>query len=162
MIGVQIAPAHPLRVCHRTEERMWLPREVSRLPGKVVQQAQQVPHIAFEGAWGRAASFCIDFGSRGCTTRPAQGSVQSDPFHEPVRHGDWSDGNSCRFPRLLAHRHAERVSEMTDHLWRCHFPPEPRAGRLNFCEAFDNLLLVRRICQISLAHEDDRMIDPAP
>src|SRR5215469_12414323 len=142
MVHVEVAPSHPVSVAQHAEHRMRLPRKFARLTCKALNQLQKIRPVLLKLRGLGSTYLCVDLRTRLQATGPCQWQVQRHPLNEPLRHRDRRYRDAFSLPGFFAHRDAERITQMTDHLMHAHSSPLARAGELNSAESLDHPLLV--------------------
>src|SRR5208337_1309083 len=93
MVGVQVAPAHPLPLGHFEEHRMRLELKLPRPAGKSLNQRQQPLPVRFKISRRGALELLVDLRPRWKSMRPLRGQVKRTPFDQPAPAKVWIDWN---------------------------------------------------------------------
>lgn len=122
VVGVQVAPAHPVISRHGAEHRMRDPGTVGMR--KPVELVEQVGVVRCEVGRRSALDELIDLGRGGHTGRPLPGKAQGDPLE------DWRGKRVAleRSYRPFEQGTGERIGEMTHHLLDAHRAPPTGIG----------------------------------
>src|SRR5205085_2992143 len=156
MIRMQITPAHPFRLRQRAEDWMLLPAKIFLLGRKARQQRFKLLHVARELDGSRPADLLIRFGARLVTFRPRERRLKRDPLeYRPL------ERITDRLGGAHAHRHPERIAQMTDHLMRRHAPPKPSAVWSELSQPRDNfvsLLLLAQTLQLQTLNSSSGLV----
>src|SRR5580658_5479883 len=94
MVGLQVAPAHPLPLSHLKKNGMRIKVEFPRLAREPLHESQQRSPILVEIAGWSAAKFLINLGPRANSVRPGGGQVEPAPFDEPAKAKIGIDGHA--------------------------------------------------------------------
>ena len=118
MVGVQIAPTHPLSDRHVAEDRMGVTTDSAIRDAEAFNGAGKRGAVGGEFGRGCSSHPLLDFRPRPNALGPRSGHVQRDPLHHRPLKETGRGRNS-----LLAERCQEGVVEMADHLRRSHSAP---------------------------------------
>jgi len=140
MIGVQVAPSHPLPLGHFEERRMRLEFEFSWLPGEPLNQRQESLPVGLEISGPSATELLVNLRPGWEPGGPICGYVKCAPFDQPAPAKMGIDRN-----RLLAHRGQEGVVQVADSLARIHPAPAGLKIGTQQGDALHNLLLNERL-----------------
>jgi len=142
MVGMQVAPAHPLPLGHLQKHRMRLEAVLPGLPGESLNQLQQRLPIRLKISGRGAVQFLVNLRPRRKSMGPVRGQVKRAPLDQSAPAKVWIDRNCS-----LTHRAQECIIQMAHHLPRIHPAPAPLEIGTQPADAFHNLSLHIRLVE---------------
>jgi len=122
MVGVEVAPAHPVILRHRAEHGVGDPGAFG--VDKPVEPVEQSGEIRGEAGRRSAPDELVDLRRGGHARRPFPGKAQGYPLEDRSRERQRFEWSCCPFEQGTG----ERVGEMTDHLLDAHGAPPTGIG----------------------------------
>ena len=141
MIHVEITPAHPIGVAHRSEKRMRR-RKRARHRNESLEERSETRDIGHEFRRSRSIFVLIDLWHGFQPVRPLHREPERDEFHDFARERHWHKVQS-----FFAQNSAKGIRQVADHLMRRHAAPLPRRIGRDLRQALANLPLGCRVSQ---------------
>ena len=86
VVYVQVTPAHPIALRHRTEQRVWMPPKIALLAGQALDHCDQRIQVAPEIFRRSPVAILIVLRHRGNAVRLLNRDIQGQPSYEHASH----------------------------------------------------------------------------